>query len=185
MKKILIISGHPNINDSFANKIILEEVNSKLPNSEIRYLDKLYPDFKIDSETEQASLIKADVIVFQFPIFWYSMPSLLHRWVEDTFVHGFSHGSTGDKLKGKKLILSFTTGAPESMYQYGGLQSYPIEDFLLPIKQMAKLCQLDLTDFIYTGGLSYASRNDETRLKEMKNRSIQHADKLVNKLKSL
>lgn len=185
MKNILIISGHPNMNDSFANKTILEEVNKIIPNAEIRYLDKLYPDFKIDSTTEQKSLINADVIVFQFPIFWYSMPSLLHRWVEDTFLHGFSHGSTGDKLKGKKLILSFTTGAPESMYQYEGLQSYPIEDFLLPIKQMAKLCQLELVDSIYTGGLSYASRNNEAQLTDMKNRSIQHANRLVEKLKSL
>ena len=37
--------------------------------------------------------------------------------MEETFVHGFSHGSTGDKLKDKKLIVSFTSGAPEEMYQ--------------------------------------------------------------------
>ncbi len=64
----------------------------------------------------------------------------MKKWIEDVFVHGFSHGSTGDKVQGKKLILSFTSGAPESMYQYGEGQSYLIEDFLPPLKQFANLC---------------------------------------------
>lgn len=44
MKKILIISGHPDLNDSFANKTILEEIHKLLLEAEIVYLDKLYPD---------------------------------------------------------------------------------------------------------------------------------------------
>lgn len=35
----------------------------------------------------------------------------MNKWMEDTFEHGWSHGSTGDKLKSKKLIASFTAGA--------------------------------------------------------------------------
>lgn len=50
MKKILIISGHPDLNDSFANKTILEEIHKLLPEAEIVYLDKLYPDFRIDPQ---------------------------------------------------------------------------------------------------------------------------------------
>ena len=98
MKRILIVSGHPDLNDSFANKTILEELSKLLPHAEFVYLDKLYPDFKIDVMAEQERLLRADIIVFQFPLFWYGAPSLLHRWVEQTFVHGFSHGHTGDKL---------------------------------------------------------------------------------------
>ena len=79
MKNILIVSGHPDLNNSFANKNILEELNSLLPEAEFAYLDKLYPDFRIDIETEQKRLLRADIIVFQFPLFWYSAPSLLHR----------------------------------------------------------------------------------------------------------
>ena len=133
MKNILIVSGHPDLNNSFANKNILEELNSLLPEAEFAYLDKLYPDFRIDIETEQKRLLRADIIVFQFPLFWYSAPSLLHRWIEQTFVHGFSHGQTGDKLKGKKLILSFTSGAPEEMYCYGGYKIILSKIFFRPI----------------------------------------------------
>ena len=48
MKKILIVSGHPDLNDSFANKTILEETKHLLPEAEFAYLDKLYPDFHTD-----------------------------------------------------------------------------------------------------------------------------------------
>ena len=185
MENILIISGHTDLNDSFANKTILEELSKELPSAEIRYLDKLYPDFNIDVKTEQDKLEKADIIVFQFPIFWYGTPSLLSRWIEQTLVHGFAHGSTGDKLKGKKVILSYTSGAPASMYQHEGLQSHTIDEFLLPTIQMAKLCQLDLVGMLFTGGVSYASRNDEKLLTDMKDRSINHAHQLVEKIKSL
>ena len=70
MKRILIVSGHPDLNDSFANKTILEELSKLLPHAEFVYLDKLYPDFKIDVMAEQERLLRADIIVFQFPLFW-------------------------------------------------------------------------------------------------------------------
>ena len=105
MQNILVVSGHTDLNNSVANKAILERLENKLPQAEFVYLDKLYSDFQIDVEAEQEKLLNADIIVLQFPIFWYAMPSLLSRWLEETFQHGFSHGSTGDKLKGKKLML--------------------------------------------------------------------------------
>lgn len=185
MKDILVISGHTNLNDSYANKTILEELNSTLPQAEYVYLDKLYPDFQIDVPKEQQRLVKADVIVFQFPLFWYSTPSILNHYVEEVFRHGFSHGSTGDKLAGKQLILSFTSGAPEDMYCKGGLQSYTIEDFLPPYKQMANLCRLKWEGFIYTGGMSYANRNDEAMLDTMRLKAVDHANRLAEKLKHI
>jgi len=185
MKNILVVSGHPDMNDSFANKTILEEMIKLMPEAEYVYLDKLYPDFHIKAEVEQQRLLKADIIVLQYPVFWYSMPSLLHRWIEQTFLHGFSHGSTGDKLKGKKLVLSFTTGAPEEMYSHEGAMNCTMDELLLGAKLMANLCQLQLCGYVYTGGVSYAIRNDAEKLDEMRTKSVEHAHRLVKKLKAL
>ena len=66
MKKILIVSGHPDMNDSFANKTILEETKKLLPEAELVYLDQLYPDFRIDTKAEQERLLRADIIVLQY-----------------------------------------------------------------------------------------------------------------------
>lgn len=79
MKNILIISGHTDLNDSVANKAIIEETLRLLPHAKVVYLDKLYPDFKIDVKAEQEKLENADIIVLQFPFFWYSMPSIMQR----------------------------------------------------------------------------------------------------------
>lgn len=80
MKNVLIISGHTDLATSVANKTILETLANRLPKAEIVKLDELYPDFKINVEAEQQRLIRADIIVLQFPVFWYSAPSILERW---------------------------------------------------------------------------------------------------------
>ena len=69
MENILVISGHTDLEDSVANKAILEELEKNLQNKEIRYLDKLYKDYKIDRAKEQEELVKADVIILVFPLF--------------------------------------------------------------------------------------------------------------------
>ena len=72
MQNILVVSGHTDLNNSVANKAILERLENKLPQAEFVYLDKLYSDFQIDVEAEQEKLLNADIIVLQFPIFWYA-----------------------------------------------------------------------------------------------------------------
>lgn len=185
MSKYLIVSGHPDLNDSVANKTILEELTKLLPEAEFDYLDKQYPDFNINVEAEQAKLENADVIVLLFPVFWCSLPSLMSRWMEQTFRHGWSHGRTGDKLKGKKLVVSLTTGAPEELYHRDAAMGYEIEDFLPPLKATANLCQMEWAGFVYTGGVSYQSRNDLEKLSLMQRKSRVHAQRIVELLKTL
>lgn len=178
-KNILIVSGHPDLKQSLANKTILDELKKQLQHADFALLDQLYPNFQIDVETEQQRLINANIIVLQFPFFWYSIPALMKKWMEDVFVHGFSHGSTGNKLHDKKIILSFTSGAPEEMYQHGGPQNYTIDDFMPPLKQFANLCGMKWEGFIYTGGVSYQNHQDPKALEDMKEKAVAHAAKLI------
>ena len=119
-------------------------------------------------------LLNADIIVLQYPVFWYSMPSLLEKWMEDVFKHGFSHGSTGDKLKNKKLIVSLTTGVPEDTYTN-------INDFLNPIKATCKLCQMEYVGSIVTYGVSYQIRNEKND--EIIEKTNKHVNELVEVLR--
>ena len=75
--KTLIISGHSDLSTSVANKVILDELEKALPDAEIRKLNQLYPTANIDVEAEQKSLLAADLIVWQFPFWWYSLPWLM------------------------------------------------------------------------------------------------------------
>ena len=38
MKNVVIVSGHPDLKTSFANKTILDEISARLPQVEIRKL---------------------------------------------------------------------------------------------------------------------------------------------------
>jgi CPA2 family monovalent cation:proton (H+) antiporter-2 len=182
MKKVLIISGHPELRDnSFANKIIMGDLAKLLPDAVIDDLSALYPDYKINVEAEQKKLTNADIIVLQFPIFWYSCPALLAKWMEDVFVRGFSHGSQGKALVGKKLLLSFTTGAPESAYD----ESFPMDAMTGRFSQTAVLTGMIYEGYVCTGGVSYADRTAPARTAAMTEVSHAHAKRLLEKITSL
>lgn len=185
MKNILIISGHPDLEqDSVANQTIWIALQQGLPNATFNDLGRLYPDFQINVAAEQAKLVAADVIVLQYPVFWYHCPAVLQNWFEKVLLHGFSHGSTGDKLHGKKLLVSLTIGAPENCYtqEVFGLE---IEDLFKPIKALCNLTGLKFSGSVHTCGVSYGFRTDENLKKEMIKQSQQHAEKLIGLIQSV
>lgn len=132
----------------------------------------------ISTEREQRRLVEADIIVFEYPIFWYSWSSLLHRYVEEVFVHGFSHGNTGDKLKGKKLVISFTTSAPESAYTKEGM-GITIDDLQLPTKATGNLTQMKYAGAVYTCGVSYGNRTNASLIAQQESLCREHAARLI------
>lgn len=184
MKNVLIVCGHPDLKGSVANAAILSEVEKALPEANIRRLDSLYPDRRFDIAAEQQALLAADVIVWQFPFSWYSVPGLMKLWIDEVFVHGFAHGSKG-KLGGKKLLISFTTGAPAAVYQKDGAFGHTVEDYLYQFETTAQLCGLDYQTPIYTNGVSYSARDDEEKINAQKAAAQAHADKLVQAIKVL
>ena len=109
--------AHPNLKDSFANKIIVEKLKTLCPEIEIDNIYEKYPDGKIDVKAEQEKLLKADTIILAFPMFWFSCPHFLSKWIEDVFAHGFAYGTNAYKLEGKKMILSMTMGGPKDEFQ--------------------------------------------------------------------
>lgn len=179
MKK-LVIYGNPDYQNSFANKRILEELVKKDPSVEIRNLAKLYPDWKIDVKTEQEKLVEADTIVFEFPFWWYSSPSILHRYIEEVFTYGFAYGSNGKAVEGKRLIVSFTTGGSEEEYSKEGSQEFEIDAYLPQFKSMAKLTGMKI-DFLISFDMSVAGA-DEEKKKQIEEKALEHGRKLAESI---
>jgi glutathione-regulated potassium-efflux system ancillary protein KefF len=154
--KVLIVSGHPALaSGSTANKAIIDAYRKLDPSAEVRDLGALYPDFKIDAKAEQDALVKADVIVMQFPVYWYQVPALMKKWFEDVFTHGFAYGTGGDKLHGRTLLLSCTTGSPEQAYTPEGPNSHPLDFYLNNYEQSAKLCGMKYAKPLIAYGMLY------------------------------
>ncbi|MRW86503.1 flavodoxin family protein [Pseudoduganella sp. FT26W] len=93
---------------------------------------------------EQEKLLWADVVIFQFPLWWFSMPAIMKGWVERVFTYGFAYGvgehselRWGDRygegtLAGKRAMLMVTAGGWESHYSPRGING-AVADLLFPI----------------------------------------------------
>lgn len=183
MSKVLVISGHTDPKDSVVNNEILDRLGAALPEAEIVRLADLYTHKPFDVAAEQKRLVEADVVVFQFPLFWFNIPSLLQRWMEEVWLHGFSHGSTGNALKGKKLVLSFTTGAPEEVYVNGETNHF--NQLLFSEMFAAGFVGMEFAGMVYTCGVSYALRTEAGNVEAFKAKADDHVQRLVKHLAAL
>lgn len=181
MSHVVVISGHPNLEQSHTNTVILDQLQQELESVEIRRLDRLYPDYQIDIEAEQQALIAADVIVLQFPFYWYSVPALMKKWLDDVFAYNFAYGAKGDKLKGKDLFLSFTVGGPEESYRPLGYNHFTIEQLVHPLEQTAYMAGLTWLPPVYTNRMVYIPGVYNT-LEDVQARARDHAERLLARI---
>lgn len=153
MPKLLIYYAHPGQQFSHANAAMWEAAQG-LDGPTLVDLYARYPRFDIDPDAEQERLLAHDIVLFQFPMFWYSSPSLVKEWCDIVLEHGFAYGSGGDKLAGKTLGLAITAAGPEDAYTPQGYQHHPIRSFLTPFEQTARLCQMRfLPPYVLYGSL--------------------------------
>ena len=127
--KNLIIFAHTFWKDSKVNRALLEELKDN-KNVNIHNLSVIYPDGKINSVKSEVALLKeADNIIFQFPLFWFSMPSLLKEW-QDFVLSDILHGSDNKILENKTFKIITTAGGEKSFYD---TLDFKIEEILSPI----------------------------------------------------
>lgn len=184
MSQVLVISGHPDLNASYTNTVILEQIQSNLSDVEVRRLDSLYPDYRIDVAAEQQAMLAADVIVLQFPFYWYAVPALMKKWIDDVFSFNFAYGPEGDKLKGKDFILSFTVGGPAESYDPLGYNHFTVEQMLHPLQQTAYLAGMNYRQPIYTHRMVYIP-NVYNELEDVQARAKNHAKRLCSQISEL
>ena len=185
MKTLTIILAHGNYSKSTANKTIIECLKAKYPDVEIRNIAELYPDFNIDIEAEHASLLKADVVLLQFPVYRYTMPAILKQWCDRALSSGFAYGEGGDKLKGKTLIASITAGGGEEAYTPIGHMHFRLGQFFTNIESTAYYCQMNYAEpvlgygNIYIPNVVNTPEIVEARAKEQAARLIEKLDELL------
>jgi putative NADPH-quinone reductase len=149
--RILLLYAHPAHHHSRVNRRLIDAART-VPNVVVHDLYEIYPDFHIDVPFEQALLKDADLVVFQHPIQWYGMPSLLKEWVDVVLEDGWAYGRGGKALHGKDFWLVTTTGGSDQSYRETGCHGHPFSTFLPPYEQTAALCGMRwLPPFILHG----------------------------------
>ncbi len=89
-----------------------------------------------DIQQELDKLLWADLLILNFPIFWFSAPAMLKGWIDRVLVSGVCYGGKRfydqGGLSGKKALVSVTLGGREHMFGDGAIHG-PLEDMLRPI----------------------------------------------------
>lgn len=149
--KILIQFAHPLYEGSTIHRALLEAV-PKNKHIHVNDLYEKYPFFNINIKEEQRLLLDADVVIWQYPLYWYCMPPLLKQWVDLVFEYGWAYGKNGNHLKDKFLLEVISTGGKENAYQTGGEHAYSIQEYLISSKQTAAYCGMQyLSPFVVFG----------------------------------
>jgi NAD(P)H dehydrogenase (quinone) len=93
--------------------------------------------FAADVGAEQEKLLWADFLIFQFPLWWFGLPAILKGWVDRVFASGLTYGGgrwySNGVFKGKRALLSLTTGGPANLYSLRGVNG-DIDMVLFPIQ---------------------------------------------------
>ena len=100
MARLIVYFAHPGHNYSHVNRHMARAAKKV---DDVTFVDLYqdYPRFDINVDVEQERLLNHDVILFQFPLFWYSTPSILKEWQDIVLEHGFAYGTDGDNLPEK------------------------------------------------------------------------------------
>lgn len=106
-------SNFTTVNDPAFFKQQLEEVYATQVNG-----------FAPDLEEEQQKVEWCDLMIWQFPLWWFSVPAILKGWVDRVFAMGrfykAGHIYETGIFSNKKALLSLTTGGAEDNYIKGG-----------------------------------------------------------------
>ena len=89
-----------------------------------------------DIAAEVEKVKRADLVMFSFPLYWFSVPAILKGWIDRVLLSGVCYGGLrfydNGGLKGKKAVLSFTLGGREHMFGEGAIHG-EIDIMLRPI----------------------------------------------------
>lgn len=94
-----------------------------------------------DVVEEQRKLLAADLVILQFPLWWFGMPAIMKGWIDRVWARGLAYGHRGQGnrsrygeggFSGRRAMVSVTTGGPAADYGPRGING-PIDQLLFPI----------------------------------------------------
>ena len=153
--KTLIVLAHPEYEDSNTQQFLIASTKN-LEDVSIRYLD----EEKIDKRKEKELLKEADRIIFQFPMYWYSAPFLLKRWLDEVF----DDSLIANGLKNKELGLVVTMGLSQEDFAAGRSEKFTLSEIFRPFEALANKCQMTYLPIFPVALFPYLSEVNKKKL---------------------
>lgn len=77
-----------------------------------------------DIRNEQEKIAACDLLILQFPLWWFSVPAIMKGWFDRVLTPGFAYGGgrlfEQGPMRGKRAMLSLTTGGMREVFDEGG-----------------------------------------------------------------
>ncbi len=139
MTTVLLVA-HPDFAASRANRALLAGLDD-LPGLEVAELYALYPHGQIDFAAERERVLRADRLVLQFPLYWYSTPPLLKHWEDAVLTPLFYlEPDIAASTAGLPVLAATTTGGVQGSYQRSGATGMTIDELFAPLRATARKC---------------------------------------------
>ena len=129
--KTLVVIAHPDVTDSTTQQFFLES-SQTLDDVKNHYIET----DKINIQEQQELLKAYDRIIFQFPMYWYSAPYQLKKWIDEVFDDSLMKGA----LKGKELGLVISLGVSEKNFAAGQSEKFTLSELFRPFEALAGKC---------------------------------------------
>lgn len=134
MKNVLIINGHQRYEGFAEGKLtetVIDNIKNELSGNEFK-IEETYIEKGYEVSTEVEKFKKADYIIFQYPVYWMSVPWIAKKYIDEIFSAGVGtvtyendgrsrsdvskrYGS-GGLMTDKKYMLSLTYNCPEGEF---------------------------------------------------------------------
>jgi NAD(P)H dehydrogenase (quinone) len=104
--------------------------------------------FAPDVQREIDRLKAADLLILQFPMWWWAPPAILKGWIDRVFAFGVAYqfGRTWNRgvMRGRRAMLAFTTSGPAASFAPDG-RNGDMERILWPLHGgVLALCGYDV-----------------------------------------
>ena len=131
MKKVLILNGHQYydvVAKGELTQTYIDKANDFFLKHgfEVKHTN-IEKGYNVEEECEKFQW--ADYVLFQYPVYWMSVPWIAKKYIDETFTQGVHYSSdgrsrsdesklygSGGLLQGKKYMLSLTYNCPASAF---------------------------------------------------------------------
>lgn len=126
--KTLVIVAHPQLAHSTTEAFLKQAATTA---GNVTWHELTLP---FDVAAEQALLVAADRLIFQFPLYWYSAPAILKQWLDEVWN---SQLVSEQLVKGNELGIVTTVAHAATAFQPGAQQQFTIAELLRPYEALA------------------------------------------------
>lgn len=143
--KTLVIVAHPTLDQSSSHQFLLESLKG-LEHVTVHAISETF-----DKQTERELVRNHTRIVFQFPVYWYAVPAVLKKWIDEVL-----NESLG--LRGKEFGIIATFGASQKSFQSGGKDKYTVSEMFRPLEMIANHFGMDYLPIMSIFQFSYLTQ---------------------------